>query len=60
MVGVYTLGTELSILGLVADKRSRDDHHLFAMDEDDLLLGEELLCHHGSEMGFARTMIGYR
>jgi hypothetical protein len=50
MVGIHRLCTELSILGLVADKRSRDDHHLFATDEDDLLSSKELLCHqHGSE-----------
>lgn len=48
MVGVHALGTELGVLGLVADKGSRDDH-LFAADEDDLLSGEEFLGHDGAE-----------
>ena len=48
VVGVHTLGTELGVLGLVADKGSRDDH-LFATDKDDLLSGEEFLGHDGAE-----------
>lgn len=48
VVGIHALSTELSVLGLVADERSGDDH-FFAADKDDLLTGEELLCHDGAE-----------
>jgi hypothetical protein len=48
MIGVHTLGTELGVLGLVADKGSRDNH-LFATNEDDLLASKELLSDDGAE-----------
>jgi len=47
-VGVHALVTELSVLGLVTYKGSRDDH-LLASDEDDLLAGKELLGDNGTE-----------
>mmetsp|Transcript_511 Transcript_511/g.1212 ORF Transcript_511/g.1212 Transcript_511/m.1212 type:complete len:200 (-) Transcript_511:98-697(-) len=43
-IGVHVLRTELSILGLVADKGSRDDH-LLATDKNNLLTSQKLLGH---------------
>jgi len=47
-VGVHALLTELSILGLVTDKRSRDNHVL-ATDKNNLLSGQEFLGDDGTQ-----------
>jgi hypothetical protein len=48
VVGVHTLGTELGVLGLVADEGSGDDHFL-ATDKNNLLTGKEFLGHDGAK-----------
>jgi hypothetical protein len=47
-VGVHALLTELSVLGLVTDKRSRDDHVL-ATDKNNLLSSQEFLSDDGAQ-----------
>ena len=47
-VGVHALLTELSVLGLVTDKRSGDDH-ILATDENNLLSSQEFLGDDGAQ-----------
>jgi len=47
-VGVHALLAELSILGLVTDDRSRDNH-LLATDKDDLLSSQKFLGNDGAQ-----------
>jgi len=47
-VGVHALGAELSVLGLVTDKRSRDNH-ILATDKNNLLSSQEFLGDDGAQ-----------
>jgi hypothetical protein len=47
-VGVHALGAELSVLGLVTDERSRDNH-ILATDKNNLLSSQEFLGNDGAQ-----------